>query len=268
MSINVTEADLTAVLAKLGDPATAGRPLVLPAADLALGASETLARLGSNQDATACLLATVTQESAHFRAVEEYDKTGSYKPFWGRGLIQLTWRSNYEAFGRWSVEQGWTATPDLFVKRPELLLGLGWEWRTALFFVGAKDLWTVGLGGDFQRFSVLVNGRRPFPAGWAARLAAYRAWCSLVAKRPALTVDGVRGPATLTRLQQWVGVKMTGVWDLGTVQGVQQWLGRPLTAALSGADCEALQRTVGAHVDGVWGPGTTRDLQTYLNQEA
>jgi len=59
----------------------------------------------TRQDAQAYTLATIQFETAHtFQPITEYGsqkylKGKSYYPFIGRGYVQLTWKSNYKAFG-------------------------------------------------------------------------------------------------------------------------------------------------------------------------
>lgn len=61
---------------------------------------------------------------------------------------------------------------------------------------------------------------------------------------PRLVVDGILGPATVTFLQRWLGVPVTGWLDAATIR--------------------ALQWRVGTIVDGAWGPRSMAALQTYL----
>ncbi|MCD0469052.1 DUF5675 family protein [Flavobacterium sp. JAS] len=41
-------------------------------------------------------------ETDRFRTTKEYSKRGEYKPYFGRGLMQLTWESNYEIYKAYS----------------------------------------------------------------------------------------------------------------------------------------------------------------------
>ena len=83
--------------------------------------------------------------------------------------------------------------------------------------------------------------------------------------RPMLVVDGIRGPATHRRLQEWLGVAQDGIVGRNTIQALQRRVGVTQDGILGPQTVAGLQRLVGARVDGVWGPQTTRALQAYLN---
>lgn len=259
--MSITAADFTAVLKSLG----AGSGLVLPAADLALGATKALA--GLSPVAQAVFLATMTQESAYFKTTEEYAKNGSYAPYIGRTFEQVTWKANYAAFGSWCVKRGLIASADLFVNKPELLAETQWAWLGGMWFFEAKGLWSYADEGDFQTVQVKVNGASPFPAGWSTRLNAYRAWTARVVKPAALPVNGLMDTATSKRLQQWVGVGMDGAVGKVTYSAIQKWLGLNVDGSLSANDIKKFQGVIGAYVDGQWGPGTTKALQRFLNSQ-
>jgi beta-N-acetylhexosaminidase len=59
-----------------------------------------------------------------------------------------------------------------------------------------------------------------------------------------LAADGALGPLTVSALQRWLGVPVTGRLDAATVR--------------------ALQTRIGTPADGVWGPGSMAALQSYL----
>ena len=84
-----------------------------------------------------------------------------------------------------------------------------------------------------------------------------------------LLVDGVLGPATLTRLQAEMRVATTGKLDHWTIRAIKIWLGGLAaddgTGILRVIDVQRLQARVGVTRDGKWGPATTRALQTWLN---
>ena len=75
-------------------------------------------------------IANCCQESAYFRTTEEYAKNGRYAPYIGRTFIQVTWKTNYEAFGKYAVKhhlEGLT-DPNKFVKNPKSLAEVRWAW--------------------------------------------------------------------------------------------------------------------------------------------
>lgn len=257
----LTAGNFGAVLRSLG----AGSGLVLPVADLALGAEKAL--VGRSPVARAVFLATMTQESAYFRTTEEYAKDGSYAPYIGRTFEQVTWRENYAAFGAWAKGEGLIATASLFVDRPELLAETQWAWLGGVWYFEMRNLWPLAEAGDFQTVQVKVNGASPFPAGWSTRLKAYQAWTLQTGPLVILGISGSMDAATSKRLQQWVGVAMDG--DVGrlTYAALQKWLGLTADGTLSANDVKKFQGVIGAYVDGDWGPGTTKALQRFLNAQ-
>jgi len=81
-----------------------------------------------------------------------------------------------------------------------------------------------------------------------------------------LVVDGVFGPQSRMRLQQWAGVVMDSVLGPISWRAIQRKLGG---LAVDGAPgpltWTRLQKVVGAPADGIPGPNTYRHLQIYLN---
>lgn len=80
-----------------------------------------------------------------------------------------------------------------------------------------------------------------------------------------LTVDGAFGPATISRLQEFLHVSVDGVFGPQTKTALQTWVGVRADGVVGPLTVRALQRAVGAAADGNWGPDTTRHLQTFLN---
>ena len=87
-----------------------------------------------------------------------------------------------------------------------------------------------------------------------------------VTRKPALAVDGRRGPATIRAMQRWVGATPDGLWGPQTRRALQKRLRVPVDGIVGPQTIRALQRTVGATADGIWGPATTKALQRYLNR--
>lgn len=105
-------------------------------------------------------LAQIGWESDGFNATEEYAKNGRYAPYIGRTWIQITWQSNYAAFGKWCVEQGLLDDPNFFVNNPSALADPKWA------SIGPAWYWTVarpqinGLcdAGDLVGVTKAING--------------------------------------------------------------------------------------------------------------
>lgn len=91
---------------------------------------------------------------------------------------------------------------------------------------------------------------------------------SSVVTKPILDVDGIRGPLTIKRLQQYLGgLDQDGILGPKTVARLQRYLGVPQTGSLDKSTIRALQARVGVTVDGLWGSQTTRGLQGWLNAQ-
>lgn len=86
-----------------------------------------------------------------------------YKGYWGRGLIQLTWLSNYAA-----ASNGLGVD---FIARPELLKEPEWAAMSAAWFWHDKDCSGPGALGDMTEVTRRVNG--PKLMHLAERKAAY-----------------------------------------------------------------------------------------------
>jgi putative chitinase len=86
-----------------------------------------------------------------------------YEGYHGRGLIQLTWQKNYEAFGK-AVGMDFVQTPDLLVNPKWAALSAGWFWKTN----GCNEL---ADRGDMDAITRVVNG--PKKLHLAERVASY-----------------------------------------------------------------------------------------------
>ena len=81
-----------------------------------------------------------------------------------------------------------------------------------------------------------------------------------------LVVDGVFGPQSRMRLQQWAGAVMDGVLGFNSWCAIQRKFGGLTVDGAPGTlTWKRIQRVVGAGVDGIPGPDTYRHLQQYLN---
>lgn len=81
-----------------------------------------------------------------------------------------------------------------------------------------------------------------------------------------LVVDGIRGPATNSAVERWVGGSVNGSWSRDDVRRLQRKVGSAPDGAIGPLTTRSLQRTVGATPDGAWGPLTNRALQLHLNR--
>lgn len=84
-----------------------------------------------------------------------------------------------------------------------------------------------------------------------------------------IVVDGDWGPKSNKRLQRFLGVPQTGVFDDVTKHKFQRFLDPALGIGAWGPrSTTAMQKRVGAYPDGDWGPKTSTKLQEWLNDEA
>jgi predicted chitinase len=114
-------------------------------------------------------------ESARFSTTVEFGRgVGQpYFPYCGRTYGQLTWESNYAAFGQWCVQQGLITDPDQFVNDPDSLgdlrwagSGAAWYWKVArpindLVDAGDDATWTAGdvtYRGALNAVTAAING--------------------------------------------------------------------------------------------------------------
>jgi len=81
-----------------------------------------------------------------------------------------------------------------------------------------------------------------------------------------LAVDGIFGPQSRMRLQQWAGVVMDSILGPISWAAVQRKLGGLTVDGAPGPiTWRAVQRLVGSPADGLPGPDTYRHLQQFLN---
>jgi predicted chitinase len=114
----------------------------------------------TNPKRIAMALAQWGHESDGFKTTQEYGTGQRYAPFIGRTWIQITWQTNYAAFGKWAASQGLIDDPDYFVKNPTALADLKWAG------IGAAWYWTVARptinslcdNGDVVGVTQLING--------------------------------------------------------------------------------------------------------------
>lgn len=86
----------------------------------------------------------VSLETDRFRTTKEYSEKGEYKPYFGRGLMQLTWQSNYEIYKAFS---GIECVDDYEVIANNLenaFDSAGWYWKQGKV-LSIGDRWTPAL---------------------------------------------------------------------------------------------------------------------------
>ena len=210
----LTEAHIQTMLKSVG----AGSGLVMPAADIAKAFNDAIITYGSGLfttvDSVAALVSECMMESAYFRTTEEYLKTGSYAPYIGRTFIQLTWKSNYQSFGKWCYEQDLVSDANYFVNNPKALADLKWAalggvWYFTKVMFDGKPL--TAYSSNIDQVGKAVNLGSPYssytPKGQTARRTAYAAvkalGPSIVPTRSSIV------PKILQLNAQWPGFSST-----------------------------------------------------------
>ena len=118
------------------------------------------------------------------------------------------------------------------------------------------------------------------------RGACLKCWSGKLNKDNKLDVDGIGGPATVTRLQEFLGVAKTGGITVSegnhkycealvaveygeeasaTVKAMQRWLGISQSGKWEKTTSAALQKRLNIEVDGYFGTKSMKSLQRYLN---
>lgn len=85
------------------------------------------------------------------------------------------------------------------------------------------------------------------------------------AGRGKVAVDGLLGPKTYAALQKRVGARPDGMWGPDTRRKLQDFLRVDVDGIIGRKSVRALQAWVGVTQDGVWGRKTTAALQRALN---
>lgn len=126
--------------------------------------------------------------------------------------------------------------------------------------------------------------------GWISyedniRGACLKCWSGKLNKDNKLDIDGVGGTATVTRLQEFLGVTKTGDITIpkdlhkycealvaieygetsNTVKAMQKWLGISQTGRWDKATSTALQKRLNIEQNGYFGTNSMKSLQRYLN---
>jgi predicted chitinase len=193
----------------------------------------------------AMFLAQVGHESVSLRHKAEigHGVGHPYVPYYGRGFIQLTWESNYQAFGEWCKARELVKDASVFVTHPDLVTEDRWAWLSAVYFWSAHKLNTFADGGDNLGATHVINGGEN---GLANRQERYRLCLGLGDKIvPAQVKDwfDMATDADLERVFVKVLRQAVGPDDAKTPAGL--YFGRlekKLDKAL--ADQEALKRDV------------------------
>jgi predicted chitinase len=118
----------------------------------------------TTQKRAAMFLAQVGHESASLRFTEEISPKPHAKcrPYIGRTFMQITWKTNYAAFGRWCVSKNLLTDRDHFVDNPTELADDKWAWLGAVWYwtVARSTLNHVSDQSDVREATRLINGKK------------------------------------------------------------------------------------------------------------
>ena len=157
----------------------------------------------------ACLVGECAQETDWFKTYREYAGSATTGDnYFGRGMIQLTWRSNYAGFGEWWGIDA-VGNPDLLL-RTENAAATGPYYFTSRSW-GGKDLcaWADDHNGDktgdWTPISAAINRGNPYagsPYGNANRNAAINAVLKVT---PDVNAGGGNAAAAVAKMLSWQG---------------------------------------------------------------
>lgn len=138
---------------RVGDPGGIADQLAL-----ALAAAPDM----TDRRTVAAIIGESAQETDWMCSLVEYGGPRTrYAPYFGRGCIQLTWRSNYAGFGQWLHGLGVVADPDVFVDNPDLVAAWPYPWLSAIYyFVRHIDQGYVQ-SENWNAVSGLINAGNP-----------------------------------------------------------------------------------------------------------
>ena len=135
--------------------------------------NDTLGAYGINatKNRLAFFMAETSAETGGWRGmVEGGEFSGDRDLYKGRGLIQLTGRSNYQAIGE-KLEQDFPNSGLIFdiANNPQLVSQPKYVLKTAVAYWDLNKLNAICDTGDFLHLSNRINGSKTVPNGWALR---------------------------------------------------------------------------------------------------
>jgi predicted chitinase len=164
MTINLSETDLRRIF-----------PHANEAVMSSVGAewNDTLGAYGLNATKTrlAFFMAETSAETGGWRGmVEGGEFSGDRDLYKGRGLIQLTGKSNYQAIGE-KLAQDFPNSGLVFdiANNPQLVSQPKYVLKTAVAYWDLNKLNTICDTGDFLHLSNRINGSKTVPNGWSLR---------------------------------------------------------------------------------------------------
>lgn len=258
--MGVTAKQLEAALRSVGGLGGQGWSL----STLASGANEAMKSSGiTTRQGAAVFLSQCMVESAYFRTTSEYGGSKArYAPYYGRGFIQVTFKSNYAAFGAWCKNRGLITNANYFVNNPSRLADTKWAWLTAVWYLSTHrhNLIKLANEGNVDAVGRGVHTGDAW-ASWYPNAPFHRTRIDHTRKAyHALLNAGITAPGsssssgssfwtppstvkmTVKQIQKAAGVKADGAYGPNTIAAVKK-----------------LQQSLGfkgKDVDGKWGTST------------
>jgi predicted chitinase len=164
MTINLSEADLGRIFPHANDAIMSS---------VAAEWNDTLGMYGINatENRLAFFMAQTSAETGGWRGmVEGGEFSGERDLYKGRGLIQLTGRSNYLAIGE-KLAQDFPNSGLVFdiASNPQLVSQPKYVLKTAAAYWDLNKLNAISDTGDFLHLSNKINGSKTVPNGWSLR---------------------------------------------------------------------------------------------------
>ena len=164
MTINLSEADLGRIFPHANDAIMSS---------VAAEWNDTLGMYGINatEHRLAFFMAQTSAETGGWRGmVEGGEFSGERDLYKGRGLIQLTGRSNYLAIGE-KLAQDFPNSGLVFdiASNPQLVSQPKYVLKTAAAYWDLNKLNAISDTGDFLHLSNKINGSKTVPNGWSLR---------------------------------------------------------------------------------------------------
>ena len=183
-------------------------------------------------------LAQLAHESDHFNTTKEYGGSSKrYAPWYGRGLIQVTWEDNYKELLEWAKKKGMNP-PDFLSKEgreqvaqfPWAFYGAVWYWSKHKLndLADADDVRAItkkingGYNGLDDRMRYLTKAKAIFgvtsagkPEEKKIQFSVKQVQEALVKHNFRIVVDGVNGPATNNAVKMFQ--KMNGLVPDGVI---------------------------------------------------
>lgn len=113
-----------------------------------------------SKESRAAIVGECCVETDGFRTMEEYGHSSGDGNYWGRGMIQLTWSSNYAAFGQYMFGKGQTSAANIYLESPEIVANDGITACSAAIFYFQKVF------GDRRLTEWCVQVNRDTPGNW------------------------------------------------------------------------------------------------------